>query len=257
MELEITPDQEFFAETTAAVPRRARAHVRSCGTCATTRRVRTRTTGSRAPSSAGRRCSSPRPTVAAPSPAAPCPTSRSSRTRSDGTPRPGPLVPTNVVAGALSRWGTDEQKESVLAGLLAGDVIAAWCHDEPGRPHRLGDVAVGSGAEWRRVPALGREGAGRGRRPGAASPRHRSHRRRPDPAPRAGRRAGRDPPADGRARPHPSLRDRRVRGRRAPRIGGRRRRAAWRGRRDRLAAAGRRSRRSSPRWSARWTARSP
>jgi alkylation response protein AidB-like acyl-CoA dehydrogenase len=65
---------------------------------------------------------------------------------------PGPLVPTNVVAAALSRWGTDEQKETVLAGLLAGDVIAAWCHDEPGRPHRLGAVdaeAVPSGDGFR------------------------------------------------------------------------------------------------------------
>jgi alkylation response protein AidB-like acyl-CoA dehydrogenase len=55
---------------------------------------------------------------------------------------PGPLVPTNVAAAALSRWGTDEQKQTVLAGLLTGEVVAAWCHDEPGRPHRLGEVHV-------------------------------------------------------------------------------------------------------------------
>ena len=55
---------------------------------------------------------------------------------------PGPLVPCSVVAGALSRWGTDEQKESVLAGLLSGDVIAAWCHGAPVGRHRLGDVGL-------------------------------------------------------------------------------------------------------------------
>jgi alkylation response protein AidB-like acyl-CoA dehydrogenase len=55
---------------------------------------------------------------------------------------PGPLVPASVVAGALSRWGTDEQKESVLGGLLSGDVIGAWCHGAPVGPHRLGDVAL-------------------------------------------------------------------------------------------------------------------
>jgi alkylation response protein AidB-like acyl-CoA dehydrogenase len=55
---------------------------------------------------------------------------------------PGPLVPSSIVAGALSRWGTDDQKESVLAGLLSGDLIAAWCHGAPVAQHRLGDVAL-------------------------------------------------------------------------------------------------------------------
>jgi alkylation response protein AidB-like acyl-CoA dehydrogenase len=40
---------------------------------------------------------------------------------------PGPLLPTNVVAGALS--ARDAQTE-VLAGLLAGTEVAAWCAPE-------------------------------------------------------------------------------------------------------------------------------
>jgi alkylation response protein AidB-like acyl-CoA dehydrogenase len=40
---------------------------------------------------------------------------------------PGPLVPTNVVAAAVSDGGTSEQRARVLPGLLAGDAIAAWC----------------------------------------------------------------------------------------------------------------------------------
>jgi alkylation response protein AidB-like acyl-CoA dehydrogenase len=55
---------------------------------------------------------------------------------------PGPLVPSNVVAAALSRWGSDEQKATALTGLLSGDAVGAWCHGAPTRPHRLGDVAL-------------------------------------------------------------------------------------------------------------------
>jgi alkylation response protein AidB-like acyl-CoA dehydrogenase len=39
---------------------------------------------------------------------------------------PGPLVPTNVVAYALSHGGTADQKQRWLPGLLHGDVIGAW-----------------------------------------------------------------------------------------------------------------------------------
>lgn len=44
---------------------------------------------------------------------------------------PGPLVPTNVVAGAVSRWGSPALKEQVLPGLLDGSSIAAWCGPTP------------------------------------------------------------------------------------------------------------------------------
>ena len=44
---------------------------------------------------------------------------------------PGPLVSTNVVAGALSAAGGDKD---LLAGLLSGTSIATWCFSE-GAPH--------------------------------------------------------------------------------------------------------------------------
>jgi alkylation response protein AidB-like acyl-CoA dehydrogenase len=47
---------------------------------------------------------------------------------------PGPLGPTNVVAAALARAGTDAQRDLLLGGLVAGEEIAAWC----GAEHALG-----------------------------------------------------------------------------------------------------------------------
>jgi alkylation response protein AidB-like acyl-CoA dehydrogenase len=41
---------------------------------------------------------------------------------------PGPLVTTNIVAGALSAAGTHSD---VLTGLVSGELIAAWCLGEP------------------------------------------------------------------------------------------------------------------------------
>jgi alkylation response protein AidB-like acyl-CoA dehydrogenase len=59
---------------------------------------------------------------------------------------PGPLVPTNVVAAALSASATEtgatDAHTAVLAGLLSGESVAAWCFAEP-RPHeRLGTVTL-------------------------------------------------------------------------------------------------------------------
>ena len=39
---------------------------------------------------------------------------------------PGPLVPVNLVAAALSAHGTDQQRSEVLPGLLDGSAVAAW-----------------------------------------------------------------------------------------------------------------------------------
>jgi alkylation response protein AidB-like acyl-CoA dehydrogenase len=41
---------------------------------------------------------------------------------------PGPLIPTNVVAAALSRVGTPVHHKQ-LAGLVSGETIATWCPD--------------------------------------------------------------------------------------------------------------------------------
>jgi alkylation response protein AidB-like acyl-CoA dehydrogenase len=40
---------------------------------------------------------------------------------------PGPLAPTNVVAEALGRLGTAEQRSRCLPGLIDGTTVAAWC----------------------------------------------------------------------------------------------------------------------------------
>jgi alkylation response protein AidB-like acyl-CoA dehydrogenase len=55
---------------------------------------------------------------------------------------PGPLVPAAIVAGALSRAGSDEQKGEALGALLSGAAIGTWAFSEP-RPHdALGDVTL-------------------------------------------------------------------------------------------------------------------
>lgn len=43
---------------------------------------------------------------------------------------PGPLIPVNVVAAAIGRWGTDSQRQEILPPLLAGDATAAWVTDD-------------------------------------------------------------------------------------------------------------------------------
>ncbi len=45
---------------------------------------------------------------------------------------PGPLLPVNVVAAALTRSGSAEQRAAVLPALLAGEAVATWCLAEPG-----------------------------------------------------------------------------------------------------------------------------
>ena len=53
---------------------------------------------------------------------------------------PGPLVPTNVVAAALSAAGGAHG--DVLAGLIAGEIVAAWCYGEPAPADGLGGIAL-------------------------------------------------------------------------------------------------------------------
>ena len=54
---------------------------------------------------------------------------------------PGPLVATNVVAGALSAAG-DDAHTAVVADLLAGNAIATWCLGEPPPHDRVGEIHV-------------------------------------------------------------------------------------------------------------------
>jgi alkylation response protein AidB-like acyl-CoA dehydrogenase len=44
---------------------------------------------------------------------------------------PGPLVPVSVVASAVARGGSPEQRAAVLPGLLDGSEVAAWCGPQP------------------------------------------------------------------------------------------------------------------------------
>ncbi len=71
---------------------------------------------------------------------------------------PGPLVPTNVVAGALSRRGSPSQKAEVLPGLLSGETIAAWCWGEPPPHDRLGEVTVTAAGDGDGYVLHGRKG---------------------------------------------------------------------------------------------------
>lgn len=60
---------------------------------------------------------------------------------------PGPLLPANVVAAAIARSGTDEQKAGLLPALVAGEVVATWAVAEPAPHDRLGDVTVTATAD--------------------------------------------------------------------------------------------------------------
>ncbi len=58
---------------------------------------------------------------------------------------PGPLSATNVVAGALSDAGGHHA--DVIAGLVAGDLVATWCHGEPAPGDGLGVIGLGVRAD--------------------------------------------------------------------------------------------------------------
>jgi alkylation response protein AidB-like acyl-CoA dehydrogenase len=56
---------------------------------------------------------------------------------------PGPLIPTNVVAAAISRVGTAAHHKH-LAGLVSGETVATWCPDDV--PAVTGTPGPGSGS---------------------------------------------------------------------------------------------------------------
>ncbi len=55
---------------------------------------------------------------------------------------PGPLVPTNVVAAAVAEGGSPELRARVLAGIVAGEIVGAWCLAGPGTSWDGRTVAV-------------------------------------------------------------------------------------------------------------------
>jgi len=60
---------------------------------------------------------------------------------------PGPLLATNLVAAAISRWGSAAQQADVIPGLLSGDTVAAWAEAGEVIAERAGDDLVLRGVE--------------------------------------------------------------------------------------------------------------
>jgi alkylation response protein AidB-like acyl-CoA dehydrogenase len=60
---------------------------------------------------------------------------------------PGPLGPTNVVAAAVAAGGAPELRARVLPGIVAGDVVGAWCVTGPGGGWDAAGVAVTAARE--------------------------------------------------------------------------------------------------------------
>jgi alkylation response protein AidB-like acyl-CoA dehydrogenase len=63
---------------------------------------------------------------------------------------PGPFLPTNVVADALARFGTDQQAKEYLPRIASGEMTAAWCLSGDGTPEfeAIGVVAVRRDDSW-------------------------------------------------------------------------------------------------------------
>jgi alkylation response protein AidB-like acyl-CoA dehydrogenase len=55
---------------------------------------------------------------------------------------PGPFLPVNLVAAALSAAGSAAQQDDVLVGLLAGTSIASWAFAEPGDRWNAAGIAA-------------------------------------------------------------------------------------------------------------------
>ncbi len=55
---------------------------------------------------------------------------------------PGPLAPTNIVADAIAAGGSPELRARVLPGIVAGEVVGAWCFAGPGGGWDAAGLAV-------------------------------------------------------------------------------------------------------------------
>ena len=64
---------------------------------------------------------------------------------------PGPLVPCNVVADAITRFGTEVQAKEHLPRIARGEVVCAWCLSGDGSPERsaVDVVATRTDGGWR------------------------------------------------------------------------------------------------------------
>jgi alkylation response protein AidB-like acyl-CoA dehydrogenase len=60
---------------------------------------------------------------------------------------PGPLLASNLVAAAISRWGSEAQQADVIPGLLSGDTVAAWAEAGDITVERAGDDLVLQGVK--------------------------------------------------------------------------------------------------------------
>ena len=71
---------------------------------------------------------------------------------------PGPFVPTNVVADAVARFGSDAMCREVLPGIATGDTIAAWCASGDGGvdPASVEVVATGDPNDGYRLDGVAR-----------------------------------------------------------------------------------------------------
>jgi alkylation response protein AidB-like acyl-CoA dehydrogenase len=56
----------------------------------------------------------------------------------------GPVLPCNVVAFAVSRWGTDQQARAHLPGLVSGAEIATWAVGEENYRSGVDDLGLGA-----------------------------------------------------------------------------------------------------------------
>jgi len=71
---------------------------------------------------------------------------------------PGPLLPSNVVAAAVAEAGSPGQRTELLPDIVSGEVVAAWCHEEPGGTWAPEGLAVEARSDGDGVVLQGEKG---------------------------------------------------------------------------------------------------
>lgn len=64
---------------------------------------------------------------------------------------PGPFLPVNVVAAAIARAGSEQQRAAVLPGLLSGVTVATWAICEPQGRWELQDIETTATRQGRNI----------------------------------------------------------------------------------------------------------